>query len=96
MVGKFEKSLCGTRDAALNYQKEVWKFMQSQGFVAGKYNSSTYLHKAKGIKVMVHGEDFVSSGSRSSLKWFKAQLEKRFKRRKLSGKEKERCQRQEF
>ena len=78
MVGFLEKSLYGTRDAALNFPKEVRKFMQSQGFVVGKYNSSTYLHKAKGIKVMVHGDDFVSSGSRSSLKWFKSQLEKTF------------------
>ena len=52
--------------------------MLSQGFVVGKYNSSTYFHKARSIKVMVHGDDFVSSGSRSSLKWFRGQLEKRF------------------
>ena len=53
----------------------------------GKYNSSTYLHKAKGIKVMVHGDDFVSSGSRSSLKWFKSHLEKRFEvKTKVIGK----------
>ena len=78
MVGFLEKSLCGTRDAALNFPKEVRKFMQSQGFVVGENNSSTYWHKAKGIKVMVHRDDFVSSGSHSSLKWFKSQLEKCF------------------
>ena len=61
MVGKLEKSLFGTRDAALNFQKEVRKFMQTQGVVVAKYNSRTYLHKAKSIKVMVHGDDFVSS-----------------------------------
>ena len=82
MVGILEKSLYWTRDAALNFQKEVRKFMQSQGFVVGKYNSSTCLHKATGIKVMVHGDDFVSSGSRSSLKWFKSQLDKRLKLRR--------------
>ena len=36
MVGILEKSLYGTRDAALNLQKEVRKIMQSQGFVVGK------------------------------------------------------------
>ena len=67
MVGIFEKSLYGSLDAALNFQKEVRKLMLSQGFVVGKYNSSTYFHKATNIQVMVHGDDFVSSGSRSSL-----------------------------
>ena len=97
MLGILEMSLYGTRDAALNFQKEVRKFMKSKGFVMRKYNSCTYLNKAKGIKVMVHGDDFVSSGSRSSLKWFKAQLEKRFEvKTKGVGKAEERCQRREF
>ena len=56
MVGILEKSLYGTRDAALNFQKEVRKFMESQGFVVGKYNSSTYLHKAKGIRLALIAE----------------------------------------
>ena len=54
-VGLLQKSLYGTRDAAANFQKEVRKFMQDHNFVVGKYNSSTYYHRAKNLRVMVHG-----------------------------------------
>ena len=32
MVGLFQKSLRGTRDAAANFAREVTKFMREQGF----------------------------------------------------------------
>ena len=48
------------------------------GFKRGKYNPSTYYHEKVGIKEMVHGDDFVSSGSRKSLRWFRQVLESKF------------------
>ena len=33
----------------------------------GRYNSHTYFHTGKRIRVMVHGDDVVSAGSRSAL-----------------------------
>ena len=59
--------------------KHCKKFMLKIGFVRGKYNTSTYFHKQKKIKVLVHGDDFVSSGMRHQALWFKNELEKRFK-----------------
>ena len=51
MVGKLLKSLCGTRDAALNFQKEVRKFMQSQGFVVGSGKVQLqYIHPSHGAR----------------------------------------------
>ena len=41
-VALLEKSLYGTRDAALNFQKEVKRTLEAQGFVTGRYNPSTY------------------------------------------------------
>ena len=73
MVGISGKSLCGTLDAALNFQKEVRKNRQSQDPVVGK-RIFQYMH----IKIMVHGDDFASSGTRSSLKVVREQLAKRF------------------
>ena len=35
MVGLLQKSLYGTRDAAINFQREVQKFMRGQGFIDG-------------------------------------------------------------
>ena len=65
MVGLLQKSLYGTRDAAANFQREVKKFMREQGFVVGAYNVSTFYHRQRGLCVMVHGDDFISTGSRN-------------------------------
>ena len=78
MVGLLQKSLYGTRDAAANFQREVKKFMREQGFVVGAYNVSTFYHRQRGLRVMVHGDDFISTGSRESLSWMKCRLEERF------------------
>jgi hypothetical protein len=78
MVGHLIQSLYGTRDAAANFQNEVKKFMNSIGFVQGKYNVSTYYHQKKGLKTLVHGDDFVTSGRRTDAAWFRAKLEGRF------------------
>ena len=71
MVGLLQKSLYGTRGAAANFQREVKKFMREQGFVVGTYNVSTFYHRQRGLRVMVDGDDFISTGSRESLSWIK-------------------------
>ena len=78
MVGHLVQSLYGTRDAAANFQYEVKKVMNSIGFVQGKYNVSTYYHNKRGLKTLVHGDDFVTSGRRNDAAWFRAKLEERF------------------
>ena len=57
----------GTRDAAANFQREVKKFMREQGFVVGAYNVSTFYHRQRGLRVMVHGDETISTGSRESV-----------------------------
>ena len=78
MVGLLKMSLYGTRDAAANFQQEVRKVMVKFGFTVGKYNVSTYFHKTKNLKTLVHGDDFVTTGSREGTRWFKEALGKRF------------------
>ena len=46
MVGVLKLSLYGTRDAASNFQKEVFKMMTAAGFSQSKYNASLY-HKGR-------------------------------------------------
>ena len=74
-VGLLQKSLYSTRAAAANFQKEIQKFMKDQGFQLKKYNASTYFHAGRGLKVMAHGDDFVSSGTREHLQWLRSKLE---------------------
>ena len=78
MVGLLGKSLYGTRDAALNFQKEVREVMAQCGFQNGKYNVSTYYHPERGLKTMVHGDDFATVGDIEDVKWLKDKLHKRF------------------
>ena len=37
-----------------------------------------YYHKARGIRTLVHGDDYASVGSIASLRWLKARLEETF------------------
>ena len=62
MVGYLDQSLYGTRDAAATFQAEVKNFMLSIGFKQGQYNPCIYHHRARAIKTLVHGVDFVSAG----------------------------------
>ena len=78
MVGKLEMSLYGTRDAAINFQREVSKFMRSIGFRQGKYNPCTYWHPERDIKTLVHGDDFVSRMRRQDVTWLRKKMEQRF------------------
>ena len=45
------------------------------GFKRGKYNPSTYYQEKVVIKAMVLGDDFISSGRRKSLRWFRQVLD---------------------
>ena len=77
-VGLLQMSLYGTRDAAVNFQEEVARFMAGIGFARGRYNPCTYYHSRRRLKTMVHGDDFVTSGERGEAKWFLEKLKGRF------------------
>ncbi len=76
-VGLLMMSLYGTRDAAVNFQREVSKFMKGVGFVQGRYNPCTYYHRQQGLKTMVRGDDFVTCGPREGAEWFRQMFEGR-------------------
>ena len=78
MVGLLKMSLYGTRDAATNWQNEVAKEMLVWGFKRGKYNPCLYWHRQWKLQTLVHGDDFVSVGSKASIMKFKEKLEGRF------------------
>jgi len=77
-VGLLEMSLYGTRDAAMNWQEEVAREMKRWGFQRGIYNPCLYYHPQLQIRTLVHGDDFVSAGRRSSINELKARLQNRF------------------
>ena len=72
-------SMYGTRDAALNWYDEYSSQLISIGFVQGVATPCVFYHKEKGIRTFVHGDDYVSTGKLSSLKWMQDSLEKKYK-----------------
>jgi len=64
VVGMLRMRLYGTRDAANNLQSEVAKEMSKWGFKRGTSNPCLHQHRQLGIKTLVHGDDFVSIGTR--------------------------------
>ena len=77
-VGQLMKSTYGTRDAAMNWQEEIAKEMKQWGFQRGKSNPCLYWHPSWKVRTLVHGDDFVSVGSRESIKRFNTKLRNRF------------------
>ena len=78
-VGRLRKSLYGTRDAAHNWVEEVAGFLKQLGFERGIYNPCLYYHARRGIELMVHGDDFASTGYAADLAWLRSKMEHRFK-----------------
>ena len=41
------------------------------GFKADRYNPCTFFDEERGMRCLVHGDDFVCAGDTGKLKWFK-------------------------
>ena len=59
----------GTRDAASNWEDKYASHLISCGFTQGKSSPCIFVHKQRGIRVVVHGDDFTFLGSDSELDW---------------------------
>ena len=74
MLGKLKLCLYGTRDAAKGWQETLSSHLESIGFARGKGHPCVFWHAEKGIKTLVHGDDYVSAGSAESMAWLEAKL----------------------
>ena len=69
MVGKLLRSMYGRRNAGLNLEMCVAKAMKKLGFIQGASSPCMYFHPTRGIKTVVHGDDFTSLGKMVDVKW---------------------------
>ena len=65
--GRLRVSLHGTRDAAANWEDAYAKVLTEHGFARGTASPCSFCCKERGIRVVVHGDDFLSGGPRSQL-----------------------------
>ena len=68
-VGRLRLALYGTRDAASLWQECLSKHLLSIGFTRGKSNPCVFYHREKDLRVLVHGDDYVTAGELEGLKW---------------------------
>ncbi|MBN71658.1 MAG: hypothetical protein CME32_20555 [Gimesia sp.] len=77
--GKLIMSMYGTRDAALNWSTEYTATLKEDGYLQGQASSCLFRHPNTGVVIMVHGDDFVAVGTRSSLEETKQTLQNKYK-----------------
>ena len=78
MVGKLKFCLYGTREAALNLQETLGRHLIDIGFVRGVGFSSVFVREEKDIWTLVHGDDYCSTGSSTSLSCLDGVLSNRY------------------
>ena len=78
MVGKLEKSLYGTRDAALNWAEAYTKVPITMEYEKGTSSPCSFHCKEWDVSTVVHGDDFLSEGPTWSLEKMNTALEASF------------------
>ena len=74
-VGELQMSMYGTQDAAANWEAAYRETLVKGGFKQGVASSCHYLHADGTTPLMVHGDDFIATGTRAELARLKAVLE---------------------
>ena len=77
--GRLRMSMCGTRDAALNWALEYGKTLHAAGYVQGKANPCLFHNSELSVSIMVDGDDFIAVGPDANLKSTKKTLEEVYK-----------------
>ncbi len=69
--------MCGTRDAALNWEMECTEMMVGAKFKQGSYSACVYYHEGRNIRAVVHGDGFSVLGISENLDWLRKVIEKK-------------------
>ena len=63
------RSLYGARDAPALWEAFAAAQLQQLGFVRGKSNPCVFWHPKRKLRCLVHGDDFIVSGTQGNLEW---------------------------
>ena len=70
------RSLYGTRDAPALWEAYAAAQLCALGFQRGRSNACVYFHRRRGLRCLVHGDDFVATGLLEHLEWMHHELAK--------------------
>jgi len=77
-VGKLVRALYGTRDAPLAWLTVVKSDMKEMGFEECKVTNGVFTHPVRGLRAVVHVDDFLMSGDGHQLQWFRDHMSKKY------------------
>ena len=75
---KLVRSLYGTRDAPARWEALYTSTLQGFGFERGRASACCFHHPLRGLRCVVHGDDFTFTGYDEDLSWVQASMEKAF------------------
>eukprot|EP00434_Breviolum_minutum_P042976 symbB.v1.2.038276.t1/scaffold5896.1/size48089/1 len=81
--GLLTKSMYGTQDAPAIWQAHYTGILESAGFKRGRSNASVFYREADGVRVVVHGDDFLALGDRTGLDELDALLRRSYELKRL-------------
>ena len=77
-VGVLQKSMYGTRDAALNWEREYCKTLAELGLDRGKSSGNLFKNMEQKTSLTVHGDDLVAVGPVKVLQGIAAGMESKY------------------
>ena len=77
-MGKLARALYGTRDAPLAWLTVVRSDMKEMGLEECKVTNGVFTHPERGLRAVVHVDDFPLSGKGHQLQWFRDHLTKMY------------------
>ena len=69
------KSLYGTRDAGANWHLAYSSFLRRIGMTQGAANPCHFREAGRDLRGLVHGDDFLFTGTLDNLNWLRKQFE---------------------
>ena len=73
-VGRLVKTLYGTRDAPVAWQRVVKSDMARLGFEECRMTTGVFIHRDRDMRVVTHVDDFLVAGEAQHLRWLKEEL----------------------
>ncbi len=77
MRGRLKKATYGARDAAQNWEMEYTEMFVGLGFRLGVTSPCAFHRVERGVRIVVHGDDFAILGKENELDWLKVNVEKK-------------------
>ena len=73
---RLRRCLYGTRDAPQQWERFAARSLEALGFTRGRACATCFYHRDRQLRCLVHGDDFLFSGSDANLDWVKTKLAK--------------------